>query len=429
MKTLLQKILKTISKLILAHHKPTIIGITGSMGKTSAVQAVYQVLSSKYQVRKTIGNYNNELGVPLTIIGEKTAGKSILGWLGIFVKGFLLIFKSKYPKILILEMGIDKPGDLDYLIDFVKPHISIITAIGKIPVHIEFFQSLEQLAKEKAKIVKYLTSNDTAILNYDDIKVRHAKKETEAKIITFGFNKGSGVFADSLILNSPQLGPVDRPQGYSFKLHYQGKEIPIRLPHIFGKHQIYAVLAAISCGLALDLNLVEISQSLTVFKPPAGRMNLIPGIKHTYLIDDTYNSSPDAAIAALNALKELQVPGKKIVALGDMLELGTMTQEAHQDVGNIAAQVADVIVTVGEASEYTASEAIKLGFPQDKIFQFQESKNAGLFIQNKILSQGDLVLIKGSQGIRMEKITKELMAEPQKANKLLVRQSSKWFDK
>lgn len=423
----LQKILKIISKLILSRHKPTIIGITGSMGKTSTVQAVYQVLVSKFRVRKTIGNYNNELGVPLTIIGQKSAGKSILGWLEIFIKGFLQIFKSKYPEILILEMGIDKPGDLDYLLNLVKPNISILTAIGKIPVHIEFFKNPEELAKEKIKIIKCLNSNNTAILNFDDLKVRSAKKETQAKIITFGFNKGSEIFADNLILNSPELGPIDQPQGYSFKLHYQGKEIPIRLPYVFGKHQIYAVLAAVACGLALDMNLVEISQSLTNYKPPNGRMNLIPGIKYTYLIDDTYNSSPDASIAALNVLKQLQVPGKKIAVLGDMLELGAMTEQAHKDIGKIAAQTTDIIVAVGKASKYTASEAIEFGFPQDKVFQFQESSKAGLFIQNKILSQGDLVLIKGSQGIRMEKITKELMAEPEKAKELLVRQSSDWL--
>lgn len=425
MKSLLQTILKKISKSILKHHKPIIIGVTGSVGKTGTVEAIYHVLKNKFSVRKTIGNYNNEIGLPLTIIGEKTANRSVLGWLRIFNKGFKQIYSKDYPKILVLEMGVDKPNDMDYLLDLATPNISVITAIGKRPVHVEFFKSPKELASEKTKIIANLKSTETAILNYDDLAVRLSAKQTKAKTITFGFTKGSELQADNLSLNA-DFSQGQSLQGYSFKMRYQGKEVPVRLKNIFSKTQIYAVLAAAACAISMKFNLIEISEALYDYQAPKGRMNLIPGIKGTYLIDDSYNASPEATLSALNVLKEIKTSGRKIACLADMLELGVMTIEAHKDVGKSASQSADFIVAVGKASEYIAGEAIKIGFPKDKVFMFQNSEEAGLFIQNKILKTGDVVLIKGSQGMRMEKITKELMAEPEKAPELLVRQGKEW---
>ncbi|MFA6296112.1 MAG: Mur ligase family protein [Patescibacteria group bacterium] len=428
MKNLLQKILKSISKSILKKHNPIIIGVTGSVGKTGTVEAIYHVLKNKFSVRKTIGNYNNEIGLPLTIIGEKTANRSILCWLNIFNKGIKQIYSKDYPKILVLEMGVDKPNDMDYLLNLATPNISVITAIGKKPVHVEFFKSPKELVSEKTKIITNLKSTETAILNYDDIAVRLSAKQTKAKTITFGFTKGSELQADNLTLNA-DFSQGQSLQGYSFKMRYQGKEVPVRLKNIFSKTQIYAVLAAAACAISMKFNLIEISEALYDYQSPKGRMNLIPGIKGTYLIDDSYNASPEATLSALNVLKEIKTSGRKIACLADMLELGTMTIEAHKDVGKSASQSADFIVAVGKASEYIASEAIKFGFPKDKVFTFQNSEEAGLFVQNKILKPGDIVLIKGSQSMRMEKITKELMAEPEKAPELLVRQSTEWLKK
>ncbi len=425
MKSILQKILRNISKSIIKHQKPIIIGVTGSVGKTGTVEAIYHVLKNKFSVRKTIGNYNNEIGLPLTIIGKKTANRSLIGWLKIFNSGLKQIRSKNYPKILVLEMGVDKPNDMDYLLDLAKPSISVITAIGKRPVHVEFFKGPKELLLEKAKIISCLNSADTAILNYDDIAVRLSAKQTKAKTITFGFIKGSELQADNLSLNA-DFSQGQSLQGYNFKMRYQGKEVPVRLKNIFSKTQIYAVLAAAACAISMKINLVEISELLFDYKAPRGRMNLIPGIKGSYLIDDTYNASPEATLSALNTLKEIKTSGRKIACLADMLELGALTVEAHKDIGKLASQSADYIVAVGKASEYIASEAISLGFSKDKVFTFQNSEEAGLFVQNKILKSGDLVLIKGSQSMRMEKITKELMAEPERAQELLVRQSAEW---
>lgn len=421
---LLQKVLKIESKSILKKYQPKIIGITGSVGKTSAKEAITTVLSKKFLVRQTIGNYNNEIGVPLTIIGEKTAGQNIFGWLRILLKGLgLILFMKDYPEILVLELGIDKPKDMDYLLDFIKPYIGVITAISEIPVHLEFFKNPEELAQEKSKLVLSLSSEDVAILNYDDKRVRRIKSKIRADYLTFGFDSQADIWADNVTINSKELSELNgqNPKGISYKLHYRENIIPVRMPYIFSKHQIYASLAAVAVGITFDLNLVEISQRLLEFRPPKGRMHLIKGIKNSFIIDDTYNASPDSTIAALDVLKNLSVSGKKIAVLGDMLELGVLTEKGHREVGKKAVSSCNVLVTVGSRMKFAADQAEKQGMVSENVFWFseKETERAGKFIQNKILKEGDLVLIKGSRKMRMERIVKELMAEPLRADELL----------
>jgi UDP-N-acetylmuramoyl-tripeptide--D-alanyl-D-alanine ligase len=438
LQNILQKLLKFESKLILKKYKPKIVGITGSIGKTSTKEACACVLSSKFRIRKTIGSYNNEIGVPLTIIGEKTAGKNILGWARILLKGiFLFLFRDKnFPEILILEMGVEKPKDMDYLLDFIKPKVGILTALPEIPVHLEFFRSAEELFAEKTKLIKNLSKDGMAILNYDDRRVRRAKSLTKASVLTFGFDEKADVFADNLIFSpraclSKETFDREKLCGMSYKLHFRENIVPVRMPYIFGRQQVYASLAAAACGIAFNMNLVEISQNLRKFKPPPGRMNLIRGIKNSFIIDDSYNASPEATLTALDVLSELSPSGKKIAILGDMLELGPKTEEGHRKVGEKVTRICDVLVCVGSASKFIADEARKQGMDASRVFEFEEGKaiDAAKFVQNKILDQGDLVLIKGSQRMRLEKAVKELMAEPEKAKELLVRQGEEWMSK
>jgi len=431
LKNILQRILRFESKLILKKYKPKIVGITGSVGKTSTKEAIGCILGSKYNIRMSLGSYNNEIGTPLTIIGEKTAGKSFFGWVGILLKGlFLPIFRDKnFPEILVLELGISGPGDMDYFIDFIKPDVVCVTAISDIPVHLKYFNNIDELVMEKFKLVECLTPNDKVILNYDNRMAKKAKQYTKAEPLTFGFNERADVSADNLVRGSNKIIFGQKtPYGLSYKLHYIQKVIPVRMPYILGRQQVYSSLCAATVGIVFNMNLVEISQSLVDYKSPPGRMNLIEGIKHTYIIDDTYNASPDSGIAALEIFSELEPDGKKIAILGDMLELGPKTEEGHRLVGKKAGKDCDILVTVGSAAKFISDEAKKQGMEESKIYEFEEDKaiRAAKFVQNKILKEGDLVLIKGSQGIRLEKSTKELMAEPQKAGQILVRQSKEW---
>lgn len=425
MKKIIEKILKIFAQAIIEKYKPLVIGITGSIGKTSTKEAVFTVLSGKNNVRRNIKNYNNEIGVPLTIIGAEAQGRSILGWLNVFFKAVsLLIMKNKnYPEVLILEMGVDHPGDIDYLTEIVKCQIGIVTFIGT--AHLEYFNTVEKIQKEKGRLIESLNRDGYAILNYDNEKAREIKNISKVKTLTYGFDAKADIRAQEVISSFDKNNIL---QGTSFKLSYRGSSVPVFLPGILGNNAVYFSLAGAAVGIIQGMNLIDISQALRNYKSPRGRMNLMAGIKNTLIIDDTYNSSPAAAVAALGILKEIPAADdkRKIAVLGDMLELGGYSEEGHQDVGKYLAKMKiDKLITVGEYSRDIDRGAKEAGMNEDAIFHFADVSSAGRFLQ-EIMEEGDLVLIKGSQGMRMEKIVKEVMAEPEKASELLVRQDVGW---
>ncbi|KKS91815.1 MAG: UDP-N-acetylmuramoyl-tripeptide-D-alanyl-D-alanine ligase [Parcubacteria group bacterium GW2011_GWC1_43_12] len=421
LKIFLAYLLKILAQLTLSRYKPFIIAITGSVGKTSAKEAVYSVLKNRFSVRRNRKNYNNEIGVPLTIIDAETGGCSIFAWFKIFAKGITGVFYAKnYPKVLVLEMGADKIGDIRYLADFVPVDIGIITTIGEIPVHVEFFRTPEQVAKEKSNLIANISQKGWAVLNFDDLKVRNMNRLTKANVMTYGFGEGADVAIRNLKISLEQ--PEDAHA--SFEIKYKDKSASFAVKNVLGKHQICPILAAICAGLIMDMDLTEISFSFKDYKSLAGRMNLIKGVKNSLIIDDSYNSSPSSTLAALDVLES--IPGKrKIAAIGDMLELGLYTEEAHRNIAAKAAKISDFFFAVGERAIFMVDQAKKSGMDENKIFYFASSDEAGKKIQ-EIVNEDDVILVKGSQGVRMEKISKELMAEPQKAGELLVRQEEGW---
>ncbi|NQV00613.1 MAG: hypothetical protein HQ537_00605 [Parcubacteria group bacterium] len=427
MRNILQYILKILAKLILWRYKPEVVAVTGSVGKTGAKEAIYYVLKKQFRTRRNIKNYNNEIGVPLTILGQDIAPETkiifLFSWLIIFIKACLtIIWQRNYPEILILEMGVSHPNDMEYLINFVPVKVGVITAIGEFPTHLEFFPEKDKLIKEKALLVKSLVKDGAAILNYDDLSIRMIGDDLSEKtrIIQYGFGQG----ADLRIVNY-ELGTINLNKsdyGISFKLEYNGSIVPVRLNKVLGKQQAFAAAAAASVGVFFGLNLVEVSNALREYCSLPGRTKLLKGIKNTWIIDDTYNASPLATIASLKILEELtneEFQGKKIAVLGDMLELGVNTEIGHQQVGQKAAEIVDLLFTVGKRANFIADEALKQGLDKEKVFKFSQPEQAGLDIQKK-LNQGDVVLIKGSRGMHMERIVKEIMAEPEKAEKLLI---------
>ena len=424
-KNIVQSILANLAKMILKKYKPDVIGVTGSFGKTSAKEAIYTVLSSKFNVRRNIKNYNNEIGLPLTIIGASSGGRSIWGWLGVFIKALVLLSwrEKNYPEILVLEMAVDRPGDMAYLTDLAPCKIGVVTGIG--PVHIEYFKTLERIAKEKAIIVSHIDKNGWAVLNCDNEYVCAMGNLTRARVLTYGINNYEvDIKASEISVSQYENGKIS---GLSFKLFYKGSSVPVLLPNILGEHLIYSALSAAAIGSIYDMNMVDMASALRTFKAPKGRMNLIDGIKDTHIIDDTYNSGPDSTLAALNVLGKIVTDNHKFAVLGDMLELGDYTESSHRSVGkSVYDNQIDYLITVGERAEFMASEAEKQGLSKDHIFIFYDVAKAGLFLQDKI-EAGDFALVKGSQGMRMEKIVKEVMAEPLKAGELLVRQDEEWL--
>ena len=204
--------------------------------------------------------------------------------------------------------------------------------------------------------------------------------------------------------------------GISFKIEYQGSIVPVRMTRVLGKQQTYAAAAAAVVGVSFGLNLVEISEALKDVQVLAGRGKLIEGIKQTWIIDDTYNASPSSTLAALEVLEQFG-QRRKIAVLGDMLELGPQTEAGHRQVGKKAAAVADLLLVVGLRAKFIADEFKKQS--QKKVLEFDQAKEAGLALQKECQS-GDIILVKGSRSMRMEKVVKEIMAHPEKADELLV---------
>src|SRR3989344_344576 len=417
-KILFTRIFIAEAKMALGRHKPKIIGITGSAGKSSTKEAIFSVLSSKYSVRKSEKSYNSELGLSLAVLGLKTAWRNPFGWAKNVILGLRTVFSRDFAKILILEMGVDRPKDLDRLLKIARPEIGIITAIGEIPVHVEFFFGSAEVARAKSKLIKILSASGFAVLNYDDVAVWDMKKDTRARVLGFGFGEGADVRA------AHEKISLD---GTTFKMQHQGSTVPIKLEYVFGKQHIYAALAAATVGIIHGMNLIEIAQSLNTYKPPPGRLNLVNGIKNSFILDDSYNASPLATHAALDALNELE-GRRKIVVFGDMLELCKFTVVAHKAVGERVAKFADYFITVGPRSRFAAEEAIARGMDKDKNASFSTSREAGIRLKD-LIQEGDLILIKGSQSMRMERVAEENMANPEEAERLLARQDKYWKNK
>ncbi len=417
------------ARLILKKYRPVIIAITGSLGKTSTKEAIYTVLKDKLAVRMSPKNYNNEIGLPLTILGYDSPGASLFGWSRVFCQALgLIIFRSStYPQVLILEMGVDRPGDMAYLVRLAPPTVGVVTAVSY--SHLEYFGSLMNIKKEKQVLVENLDNKGLAVLNYDNEAAREMASTSKTRVLTYGLKEGANLQAQDIIFNFTK-GNYELA-GLNFKLNYNGAVVPVFMSNVLTESAIYAALAAAAVGLYFELNLVEVAQALSSFSLPAGRMNVLPGIKHTFIIDDTYNSSPEAVIAALDILGRIKTDeaASKYAVLGDMLELGHYTEEGHQIVGRkvVTAKI-NYLIAVGEKARDIVRGAQAEGLADEHIFYFDKLAEAGHFLQNRIKA-GDLILVKGSQGMRLEKIVKEIMAEPEKAGELLVRQGKEWAGK
>lgn len=404
-------ILTLESRLVLQRRHPKIIGITGSVGKTSAKDAIAKLFSQHFDIRESPKSYNSAIGVPLTILGLRNAWNNPFGWMANVIRGIARVGSNQpYPEVLILEMGVDRPGDIDELLAIAKPHIVVMTAISAVPVHVEFFDGPDALATEKEKLVSSLSEDGYAVLNVDDERVRAMGKRIRAKILTYGFGEDATIRASHYKLQIERGKPV----GMAFKLHYDGETTPIHVAGTLGRQQVYALLAASGVGIAHGLNLIEIAEGLEKYQVGPGRLRSIEGIHKSLILDDTYNAAPLAVHAALEVLSE--VPGKrKIAVIGDMLELGKYSAEEHRKIGEAARASADVVITVG----------IRAKSIDDADQWFSSSDEAGRYLTREV-REGDVILVKGSQSMRMEKIVEMLMREPERAGELLVRQEAYW---
>lgn len=427
MKKILTFILKVLSSLVLKKYKPEIIAITGSVGKTSAKEAISQMLSSKFNIISSKGNFNNEIGTPLTILGfSKSPNKSFIGWLKVLASGIKKIIKTdkNYPEKLVLEMGADHPGDIEYLVDFIPIQVGVITKIST--VHIEHFKTLEAITEEKTKIFKNASSSSWGILNGDDEVLMRYKPQLRCKVLTYGIKNESDIWATDLqILRQGDF------TGMNFKVRYDGNVVPIFLPGALGVAQVYSFLAGIAVCLIYGINLVEISILARKYFSPRGRTNLLKAINSAFIIDDTYNSSPEAVKIAIDLVVDMNqyIHGRKIVVLGDMLELGEYSKNLHEDIGKYICEKKqiDYLLTVGEKTEDLCASAVINGFNKDNCIHFDDQESLIKYLKT-LISEDGLILVKGSQGARMERVVKEIMQDKDLAKDLLVRQDKSWLN-
>jgi UDP-N-acetylmuramoyl-tripeptide--D-alanyl-D-alanine ligase len=347
-----------------------VVGITGSVGKSTTKEVIFEVLSQRYRTLKSSGNMNNEIGLPLTIL-RLSAG---------------------YERA-VLEMGFYVPGEIALLCEIAQPRIGVVTNIGT--VHAERAGSQEAIFRGKSELVQALPGDGVAILNLDDPWVSKMAELTKARIFFYGLDPEADLWAD----NVEGLGL----EGIRFQLHYRHETLHIHIPMI-GRHSVHTALRAAAVGLADNLTWQEIIDGLRQGHTQL-RLTAVRSENGALMLDDTYNASPESMLAALNLLAELD--GRKVAVLGDMLELGQYEKQGHEIVGVRAAEVADALVTIGALGHLIATAARLAGMQSGRIVEFEKTDEAISYLQ-KSLTEKDVVLVKGSHSIRMDRIVSAL---------------------
>lgn len=349
---------------------PKVIGITGSVGKTSTKEVAAAVLQRRYRTLKNPRSYNNESTLPLT-----------------------LLQLGHEHEVAVLEMGAYVPGDIALLAQLARPQIGIVTNVG--PSHMERMGSIDAVERTKSELVRALPADGHAILNIDDPRVRRMAEVTAAKPFFYGLDPAADLWADAI--EGRGLN------GISFRAHHAGESVTLNLP-LLGRHSVHTALAATAAGLLLGLGWDAIVDGL---RDQSAQLRLlaVPGLSGSTIIDDSYNASPASSLAALNLLADLD--GRKIAVLGDMLELGSVEEDAHRQVGRRVAEVADQLVTIGTRAEWIADEARAAGMDAGAITQVAHNYDAIAALSGS-LQPGDYVLVKGSRGVAMEAIVTAL---------------------
>lgn len=416
--------LKLISKLILWRHKPKIIGITGSVGKTSAKDAIYEVLKNNFDVYVSEKNMNTETGLPLTIFrveNPKNIGNPF-SWIKVFLHGTKQIFANDYPKVLILEYGIDSPGDMDYLLSIVKPDISIITGIST--VHTDSLGNKEKIFEEKSKLVTD-TPGSIAILNTDFDQLRVLAKNISNEKKCYGYHPLGFKSEDCIYAENAE----NTLKGLKLDIKYNNKSYALQTK-LFGNHSAYSLLVSFAVGIEMGMKAEDIIMKLKGYETTIGRMHILDGINGSIVIDDSYNSSPEAVIKAIESVEKLKKDKRIILVLGSMNELGAKAEESHKRVGIKAGDIADIIVTIGDmANKWIAWSSLGRGFSKSNVHTFSDPFEAGKYLKENI-KKGDLVLVKGSQnGVFSEEVVKVIMDKKYRPEEVLVRQGEDWMKK
>ena len=355
-----------------------VIGITGSVGKTTTRDMIYSVVSNNFKTLKNEKNLNNQFGVPLTLFNL-----------------------NRKHECAVIEMGMCGFGEIEYLVDIVRPKIGVISNIGM--SHIELLGSQEGIFKAKMEIKTYFDEGSTLIINGDDKFLSQVYKDyvngdkEGYTVYSFGKNKNNTIS----LLSSEVLG--EDATVFTVKIEGIEENIEFKIPTV-GEHNIYNAMSAILVGISMGMNFDDIRSGLMNFVPTKDRQDIIKTENYT-IINDVYNASPDSMIASLKVLKLYNT--RRVAIFGDCLEMGDFAEEGHRKVGLQAIDKTDLIITTGEAAKFIGIEAKERGFDLSKVYHF-ETKEELIDAIDSIVEKDDTILVKASRGMKFEDIVSHL---------------------
>jgi UDP-N-acetylmuramoyl-tripeptide--D-alanyl-D-alanine ligase len=348
--------------------KVRVVAITGSIGKSTTKELTWAVLRRRFNTLRSVGNLNNEIGLPLT----------------------LLSLDGSHQRV-VLEMGMYDLGEISQLCAVARPQVGVVTNVG--PSHLERLGNIERIAQAKAELVRALPPDGVAVLNYDDTRVRRMAELAACPVFGYGLTPEADLWADNVV--------SEGLEGTRFTLHYRSERLHAKVP-LLGRHSVHTALGATAVGLIEGMGWEDILKGLEDSTVQL-RLVSVPGINDSLVLDDTYNASPVSTIAALNLLDELTISGRKIAVLGDMAELGEFERDGHRKVGCRAADVVAVLVTVGRRAHLIAEEARACGLASDRVVEVTSNDEAVARLRD-LVQPGDIVLVKGSRSMAMEEI-------------------------
>jgi len=366
-----QHALRQLAEALRDAHPIPAVGITGNVGKTTTKEAASAALGARYRVLRSAASFNNEIGVPMTFLGIEPS-----------------------HQVAVIEIGFYVPGEIADLATLVRPRVGIITRIPEQPVHYSRTPSVEAIAAGKAELIEALPADGVALLNADDQRVRALASRTRARVVLFGESADASLRATDISASGLE--------GLRFVAHDGDARADVRLP-LPGRHLVGAALAAIGAATALGVPLEEAAMALATMEAPAHRMSIRTAADQV-VIDDSYNASPAAVQAALDVLGSVST--RRVAVIGDMLELGALSADAHEAAGRDAARKTDVLVGVGELARTMVSAAKAAGLGETYVVA---DGPEALLLLRRILRPGDTVLVKGSHSLALDRLADALV--------------------
>lgn len=424
MKKIVLLLLMKLSKKVLDKHKPFVVAVTGTVGKSTVSHFLHDALSVLYgknSVAVSLHNYNGEYGVPFTIFQTTSPHSNPFLWLVVFIKGlWLTFFAKKYPKYLVLEYGIDHPGEMDYLLSICKPDVTVLLAISK--NHVANFPSYDAYVAEKLKII---APSKAFIYNGDDSKIRrYLQEHPRDNVLSFGRKSVEPLDYRAVDVESTL-------EGLSFEVERGDLKIPVHVP-VVGSHQSYNVLTVFALAEVLGKSLQEVNAVFETLVPQKGRGSILQGVHDTTIVDGSYNGSHESIKAGIEYLTELPSNLHKCLFLGDMRELGKDSKELHEDIAQRIIELSpSFVVLVGEEMRKYVLPKLQECFPEGRLFHSLNSRVAGQKVRELIYEREGpkVIFVKGSQTtIYLEEGIKEFLFDRRDVENLC-RQSPRWIKK